>query len=103
MLVWSSGRPVSTSLRRPPYVCMSQQAKALEEARRDAGLTFQQLVDYAFSSRVVFFNAQDKQQVLPCMYVGGTSSTPHVPIHTKHRSATGGGPGRAAPQPPRPE
>ena len=39
------------------------QAKSLEEARVDAGLTFQQLVDYAFSNRVVFFNALDKQQV----------------------------------------
>ena len=29
----------------------------------DAGLTLQQLMDYAFSNRVVFFNALDKEQV----------------------------------------
>jgi len=40
-----------------------QASKALEEGRQEAGVAVQQLVDYAFSNRVVFFNSLDKQQV----------------------------------------
>lgn len=38
-------------------------SKALEEGRQEAGVALQQLVDYAFSNRVIFFNSLDKQQV----------------------------------------
>lgn len=38
-------------------------AKNLEEARQEAAVSLGQLVDYAFSNRVVFFNSLDKQQV----------------------------------------
>jgi hypothetical protein len=54
-----------TSKPRPLHA----KAKSLEESRVEAGLTLQQLVDYAFSNRVIFFNALDKQQV--CVCVGG--------------------------------
>lgn len=40
-----------------------QASKALEEGRQEAGVALQQLVDYAFSNRVIFFNSLDKQQV----------------------------------------
>lgn len=40
-----------------------QAGKALEEGRQEAGVALQQLVDYAFSNRVIFFNSLDKQQV----------------------------------------
>lgn len=43
-----------------PFNRSRTQAKALEEARVEVGLTLQQLVDYAFSNRVIFFNALDK-------------------------------------------
>lgn len=38
-------------------------AKNVEEARQEAAVACGQLVDYAFSNRVVFFNSLDRQQV----------------------------------------
>lgn len=40
-----------------------KKSRALEERRQEASVALQQLVDYAFSNRVIFFNSLDKQQV----------------------------------------